>query len=157
MDWAILLLTTMWTGIVFLLGFCAGRRTSPAQTCAALTRASDAPSRAPKAHSEDRCPEAVHSVKVPEIYFGATCSTYSSASRVETPAGSENEIDEELCFTKYRGVRMTVDEAYLAVLEEAQWRAENGPGAAYTESEAEYYDEQCRAGEQTEAPRPKAE
>ena len=53
---------------------------------------------------------------------------------------------------------MTVDEAYLAVLEEAQWRAENGPGAAYTESEAEYYDEQCRAREGTETPpRAKAE
>jgi hypothetical protein len=37
---------------------------------------------------------------------------------------------------------MTVDEAYLEVLAEAQWRLENGPGAAYTESEAEYYNEQ---------------
>ena len=138
--------------MVFMLGVCTGRLASQAPNSEAPTRASDAPSRAPKAHSEDRCPEAVHSVKVPEIHFGATCSTYSSASRVETPAGSENEFDEELCFTKYRGVRMTVDEAYLAVLEEAQWRAENGPGAAYTESEAEYYDEQCRFGEGTEVP-----
>jgi hypothetical protein len=47
---------------------------------------------------------------------------------------------------------MTVDEAYLEVLAEAQWRLENGPGAAYTASEAEYYDELCRAGEEPVSP-----
>ena len=151
MDWAILLLSTMWTGIIFLLGFCAGRRTSLAQRSEAPTGASDVPAGAPVAYDDDRCPEAVHSVKVPWVHFGASCLTHSTGSCVETPAEPEIEFDEECCFTKYRGVRMTVDDAYLAVLEEAQWRAENGPGAAYTPSEVDWCERQYYAGEEPDA------
>jgi len=147
-----LLLSTMWTAIVFLMGVCIGRRTRLTQHSPALARASDAPSSAPVAHSSDRCPDAVKSVKVPWVHFGASLLPEPAASCIETPPGSELEFDEELCFTKHRGVRMTVDEAYLEVLAEAQWRLENGPGAAYTASEAEYYDELCRAGEEPVSP-----
>ena len=153
MDWAILLLSVLWTGIIFLLGFCAGRRTSLAQRSEAPTGASDVPVRAQVAYDDDRCPEAVNSVKVPWVHFGASCLTHTTGSCVETPAEpeTENEFDEECCITKYRGVRMTVDEAYLAVLEEAQWRVENGPGAAYTASEVDWCERQYYAGEEPDA------
>ena len=105
-----LLLSTMWTAIIFLMGVCVGRRTRLTQHSQALARASDAPSSAPVAHSSDRCPDAVKSVKVPWVQFGASLLTEPSASCIETPPGSELEFDEECCFTIYKGVRMTVDE-----------------------------------------------
>ena len=46
---------------------------------------------------------------------------------------------------------MTVDEAYLEALAEAEWRMEN-PGGAYAASEVDYYNEQCWAEEEAETP-----
>jgi hypothetical protein len=56
-----------------------------------------------------------------------------------SPALSDSDFDERLCYTVHRGVYMTVDEAYLEVLEEQQFRAENGPGAAYHPEEVDMY------------------
>ena len=46
---------------------------------------------------------------------------------------------------------MTVDEAYLEVLREAEWRAENGPGACYTQSEVDWCERQYYAGDEPDA------
>ena len=100
------------------------------------------------APSSEHCSDIVRTANAPWVTFGAPCFTVTAASNTDTPAGQELEFNEECLWTFRRGKRMTVDEAMLEIDEEAEWRAENGPGAAYTASEAEWYDQKWSALEE---------